>query len=287
MSRTLTIRFEKSNSKVYEQVINLAATYEGYSFENNVHEIVFTNEYLMSKWENFYEIYGLICNWKSFALFIDNVKIPCGNANQIVNKIREVKNCFSNFLIYKNKNLHCNGNPFGCLNIKSININPETYGNYWYLYGHFEDNASKWVVHKKEIKMILQEEITRKKLNFCPVFGIDKIEEVINSFPDFIDLKIENKNWRIIYEKRFKGSGIIRVPVRIEHFMKEEPAEDFTDWFAFDLDGQEIELDTPSSQQSQANSNPFDKDSDDWANWEIDNFIEKTVNKIVNKIPDK
>jgi hypothetical protein len=267
MEPTLTIQFGKSNSKIFEQVIKLVAGFEGYSFNDNVHRVTFSREKLMREWERFYEIYGLTCNWKSFALFINNIKIPGDKANMLVTKIREVKICFSNFLIYKRKHLYCNKSAFGCLNIKSINLNPDTYGNYWYLYGHFEDNASKWVVHKKEIKMVIQEEISRKQLCFCPVFNTGKIEEVINSFPDVIDLKKGNKNWHIIYENRFSGSKIIRVPVRIEHIVEDEPVEDLTDWFVIEHDGEEIEWKEP------AKSNPFEKDTDDWTNWEIDNFL--------------
>lgn len=273
MNPTLTIQFEKSNSKLFEKVVKMAVKFEGYSFENNVHVISFSRESLMLKWEKFYEIYGLSCNWKSFSLLLNNVEIPRDKVNRVVNEIKEVSRCFNNFLIYKSKDIYCNESPFGCLNIKSINLNPETYGNYWYLYGHFEDGYSKWIIHKKEIKAIIQEEIARKQLRFCPVFTTGKIEEAINSFPDFIDLKNGNENWRVVSEKRFQGSKIIDVPVSIEHFIKEEeepeteitPGKDVRDWFALEMDGEE--------------ANPFEKDTDEWTNWEIDNFLNSGASK--------
>jgi len=274
MKSELKIKFGKSNSRLLNKVISLAANIEGYSFKEEVHEIIFSSEDLMVKWESFYKLYGLTCNWKSFLLYINNKEIRQDKVNRIVSEIKDVVDCFSEYLIYQRKDIYCNLSPFGCVNVKSINLNPESYGNFWYRYGHFEENGTKWIIHKKEIQLIIEEEIEIKQLCFCPVFTKDKIQEVIESLPVFIDLVKEKENWNIVYEKRFVGTGIVDIPKSIRHIMKD--AIEKNNVVNETQENEENALESYDNDEAQhKNINPFAIGTNEWTNWEIDSYLKK------------
>lgn len=275
MKSELKITFGKSNSRLLGKVINMATKMERYSFKNEVHEILFSAEDLMLKWESFYKIYGLTCSWKSFSLYINNEEIQPDKVNRLVNEIKEVVACFSRYIIYQQKDLYCNLSPFGCVNVKSINLNPESYGNFWYLYGHFEQDATKWMIHKKEIQLIIEEEIERKQLRFCPVFTTDKISQVIESLPEFIDLVKEKENWTIVYEKRFVGTAVVDIPKSIRHVLK---PTGYPEYFLEEEDNVDNEItDDDSSGKEESDVNPFEGGTNEWANWEIENYLKKNL----------
>lgn len=269
MQPYLKLQFGKSNSKIFEKVVRMAAKYDGYSLSEGIHRIVFSRENLMLKWDEFYKIYALTANWKSFLLFLNGIEIPADKFNRLVGKIAEVQRCFQRSFEYGFKEYYCGKNPFGCLNLTAVNINPNAYGNFWYLYGHFENGTKKWIIHKKEIELMIQKEIEIKQLHFCPVFTTDKIEKIINSFPDFIDLEKESESWEIVYEKRFAGTAIIDVPVSIKHVMKKEQEMDVE---IEEMDEEETVENNLEVLPGETEKNPFGEGCDDWANWEIDNF---------------
>lgn len=268
MNSELKIRFDKSNSKLFEKVMSMAKEFAGYSFNNDQHEIIFSSEDLMLRWNSFFKFFGLTCNWKSFKLFIDGKEIHRNKVLRTVHEIDDVKDCFGKYSIYQRKDMYCDLSPFGCVNIKSFNLNPESYGNFWYFYGHFEDNATKWVINKEEMRLNIEEEIKRKQLHFCPVFTMEKINEVIDSFPEYIDLVNNKDDWQIVYEKRFVGATIVDIPKSIRHVLRKN-----IETQSRQVIPEEIE----EAVEIEKLINPFEPGTDEWANREIENYLKENM----------
>lgn len=232
----------------------MAKQYTSYTEIEGINRINLTFREIIENWDLFHELFVVIYNWSSFRLKLNKkiVEKPFMNFYQI---LYEVKNCYDTFRIYNLREFYCNKSPWGCLKLKSICLNPQEWGNFWYCYGHFSEDSKKWIVHKKEIEIILKKEIENKKLFSCPVFDERIALAVISEMPD--QIIVDNKQWFIRYEKRFVKDKLKKF-LSIYHIVTEEELKE------------EIEFHTNHQEQEE---NPFEEGTDEWTNWIIEYYL--------------
>lgn len=244
MSDKVLIQFGLSKSLQFKEVVKTAKKFPTYFESEGKHNISLDSITILTQWELFNKIFVTIWKWASFDLFINEKMIPKDQIHTFFYKIQEVKNCYNNYLTLENPDLYCNSSGWGCIKISAINLKPSDYINLWYEYGHFSNDYSKWILHKKDILNVIIKETKDDILYNCPVFMFQKIINVVESIPSEITLPA--KGWKVVYANVFQGQNIVKKPIGIRHVI--------------DID-----------YENESSDNPFEYGSDDWTKWILNN----------------
>ena len=218
------IKFGKSASSNYNRVLRIAKKFSVFhpiSEDNNRNLIQLDTDELLRKCKTFEELSGYISGWKSTEIlfngeFVEPYKFY---------KYKEIINCPKKHAESADKTKHCYINyqkeGRGCRFLTNIRRHVEQgyyyhYDKYWYEFGNFNKDINKWNIDKSLLKQMLVEKVKEKKINFCPVFSFDRLDQIIKVLPDEIELK-EDDFWEIQYEEDFYGSTIEKKPIGIRH----------------------------------------------------------------------
>lgn len=278
------IQFGKSSSKQYRNVVTKAKQFPFYREENELHVIELSFLQIIVDWEKFHEIFIIIAKWSSFRMDVKAEIFNQKNAFKFYYKMQDIKNCYKNYLRFKNIDRYCNDTAWKCVHINSIKTKPNDYGTFWYSFGHFNRNFTQWHVHKDEVKQMILHEIEKKGLEACPMFSFDRVLSVLDVFPDVIELK-NNPDWKIVTEKKFIGSRIEDIPSGIEHVIPEDQRPHHQTGFGIVIDATALlnsmteEGNVEPENKIDPSINPFMPGSNDWANWEIENYERKKSGK--------
>jgi hypothetical protein len=251
----------KSRSANFERVIEMLKQLPGFIKNEDTFIVECSLSEIFVNWKTFFEIYRLAANWTGFAIQINN-EILGDNFNQIY-EINSIKDCYQKYLQSEYKYGYCRSNEWACSMIKSIELTVDGIGKKWYKYGHFEDNFSTWILHKNEIKTVVEKEIDSKFLKLCPAFNFLAIIEAIDNLPTKIDLS-SNNHFEIIYKKKFVGAEIKNIPESISHTFK--LAKDLP----FDINISPFGISVTSKE-----INPYVPGTNEWSNWEIEYYKRK------------
>lgn len=215
----IEIRFKKSTSKTYKDVMRHCRRFEGFTEgEMNVLKIP-DAESLFTQWKDFNRIFHSARRWVGFTVYFNETAlVPYKVESDWFFSVQDIYNCYRHYKTSYDKEGYCNdGGCWGCKMLKSIEryIQPSFWPyNYWYKYGYFSD-AVTWVVDKEKILRVLKEEASHKHLSFCPVFNEMVIEPFVESLPDRIH--VDDKNWRIQYVTDYLEDGPVSIPSGIQH----------------------------------------------------------------------
>ena len=224
MSFELILRFRKSRSSSYPQAIKHAKKFDHFSeAESNkaLNSVRIASDELKTKLGDFDALLSIVQSWKGTEILLDDSPIDATQLNQISKTIK----CNSEYFNAVIQEDHCKlagrKEGWGCKWLKSIirSIGSNYYyyyGNqyYWYQFGFFKADKI-WQIDKKKILDILNRETRLARLDLCSVFSFEKVEKIVESLPDEIDLQ-NSEHWEIEFEENDNGSTIEKCPIGIK-----------------------------------------------------------------------
>jgi len=224
MGNEYTIKFGKSSSLNYQSAIDLAHKFSNFkqiSDDSPENIIIIDNKELFKKTNTFLSLYNIINSWKSSSFYYNGEEIQGFN---FFNQLSQIQACSNGYENSSVKISYCNINStfqgWNCKLLTEVkrHIDGENqyYNfNYWYRFGFFE-TPTKWVINKSNIKDVIKTESETKLIKNCPFFSIDKVFEIIDNLPDFVELE-NNQDWEIEFKEDFIGTIIEKIPINIKH----------------------------------------------------------------------
>lgn len=220
MKTLLKIKFGKSRSSNYPFALDIACGFPDFtpiSKEKEFNSLEINKSDMIRRHKEIFKLIDLIQNWKSSLITINGRMI--NHASAVDLKI--LSSCYDKSDNFFSKANYCDNqgrNGWGCKNLILINKHlPKehfcAHYVYWFNYGEFIDE-SMWVINKKALKNALLEEAEQNFSILCPLFNVMKIDNIIDSLPEFIDLR-ENKRFRIQYDEIDDGMTPRKVPSNI------------------------------------------------------------------------
>lgn len=161
----------------------------------------------------------MISGWKTTELLVNNETIEFYNLRKYIT-ILECEDKYHTSVFPEN---HCKLQPskegWGCQHLSSISRYSSYYyygdhGSYWYHFGKFRSDTV-WEIDKIKIKDALKREAELKKLFLCKIFDFKKVENIVDTLPDEIDLE-KSDLWETEYEEIEDGITIEKKPIRIK-----------------------------------------------------------------------
>ncbi len=221
MSFTVEIRFKKSISKSYPEAMRLLKKFSNVvlpTAEDQDNAATISQEEFIEKHRKVNELWSLVGNWKSSRILINSEAVEFADLSAYSNVFGCHEKYKTAVIQEEHCNLYSNKEGWGCKWLTEVNrYLPDSSWSrdrYWYQFGSFElENV--WKIDKEKIKAVLQREIDIKKIALCPVFNRAKVETIIDSLPDQIDVTVDKK-WQVIYEDSFDGTSAEREPVSIQ-----------------------------------------------------------------------
>ncbi len=222
MEDKIKIIFGKSSSKHYENAINLAnrfANFQPISRNNKYNTIIIPIKDLNYFYDYLQKLWQLISNWKDTEILLGKKKFQFGRLRDI----SEIVRCNKKYYAATNKDIHCKidnvKEGWGCKHLNSViryldnSIYSFVQVRTWYKYGYFESNHI-WKIDKNRIFDILKEESEKKYLNYCEIFDLRRVQKLVNTLPDEINLE-KSKEWKIEYIEYTDGITLEKKPVSI------------------------------------------------------------------------
>jgi ATP-dependent 26S proteasome regulatory subunit len=220
----LKIVFYKSSSINYDYALVFAKKFKNYTQNGKVNEVKIPLDEIYKKIPHIEKLVDYIKMWKYTEITFNNKKIGGINIRDLLGTIQCVKEYRKPFdedtycYLYEPHNDKREG--WHCRRLYDMQrYIPATYYqfttnrcSYWFNFGHFEENV--WVINKQLIKQKLIEESETKFLNLCPYFRTDNIDNILNSFPDSIDVD-NNKDWIIREEEVNTGYSLEKIKAGI------------------------------------------------------------------------
>lgn len=238
----IKIVFHKSSSKYYDSCCLKCEQLFSYQRDKNINIVLINDDEFRAKRELISSILETVRHWTKSKFYIDDMEV----SDFELEKLYQVLDCETE----KNSEVvdrdHCyTQNGWGCSKLEEISLRSCSYYNrskyYWYEFGHFEND--QWVIDKSRIKMILDKEIQRKRLEICKFFDIDRIHKEIDNLPGTIEV-IENGEWCYKYREAPAGipqteiigvvpkedtetshEGFGGISIRLSDFLKDDKSE--------------------------------------------------------------
>lgn len=202
----LRIRFGKSPSSLYPAAVEIAESFGDnytYNSKTKITEVYISNKEIFTQYHSILELYGIIYNWKSASFKLDEIDLRKTDFDMI-KSLRECYKVYEDAPYQKHCYIDSEHFGWGCKYLNPVRLylhhedqrKPDS--DYWYEYGHFEDNV--WIVDKDRIRLQLDKHIENYLIFLCPAWSDERIDKVLEKIPDSIDLD-KTENWDIIYEE--------------------------------------------------------------------------------------
>jgi SpoVK/Ycf46/Vps4 family AAA+-type ATPase len=172
---------------------------------------------LVDQFNKFEIILNIAKNWKGFQIRYDGKQID----NKEIHKIYNVSRCINARAKYVNPEKYCQKTEidgWGCFRLTNIrnglpskNDSFHMMHYYWFYYGEFNDDFSKWVINKEMIKQELLKFAETNLICTCPFFRQIEIERNLSLLPDIIDINSDD-SWQVILKETLIGDKIRNVP---------------------------------------------------------------------------
>ncbi len=223
MEFKLEIKFGKSASQNYSKALKYLKKFNNakqIDENNNLNTIILDKEELIKKYKVVESLWMTIGNWKTSDIHFNDKEIEFNELRELLQVI-ECSAKYNSAVIPEN---HCKSDylkeGWGCKYLNTINKeNSESYYHHysrdiaWYHFGEFKAE-NIWHVNKDKIKNTLDREAKLKNLYLCEVFDIEKVFNIVDGFPDEIDVT-ESDYWDIEYEENTDSSTVEKRPLRI------------------------------------------------------------------------
>ena len=261
MEISVEVRFGKSSSSNYDKAIRICKIFKDYKLIKDgytLNSITLDHEEIVRNNKDIERLWEIVGNWKSSELLINDETTDMDD----IKGMFEVFNCsrkFNKAIVqdeYCYKGLWVGGeNIWGCNFLDTINSNiPERsyyynrYKNsYWFKYGEFV-SEDKWKFDKAKIREIILREVEYKKIDLCNHFSANRIEDGLNSLPDFIELS-EEGDWEIEYSEQIDGSSIVKEKSGIHPKFAESSHSVLDVDFGINMEGKEDDEEDVSEKQ--------------------------------------
>lgn len=219
----VTITFGKSSSRNYRKALRLAQEFSSFtalSENSEVNSVEVGQEEFRQKYRKVQSLWLNVCNWKSSELRLEGVPADLNEVRKLF-AVVECARDYSSAVIRKD---HCKiygeRNGWGCKFLNTIDpyLPSSRYylirgRAYWFQFGGFE-SATQWKIDKQEIRAALAREAEIKRLCLCPVFDLQKTEQVLSELPDTIDVEDSDK-WEIQWEEETDEPTVDPKPVGV------------------------------------------------------------------------
>lgn len=216
MNSKIKISFGHSRAKNFDLTVKVARQFQGYREIDNRHEVTILPEEAYAKWSLFDVLVFNVRKWASAEIEYQGRILGPREIGPFFYSLLDIHRCFRSS---HDDAKYCNHHEWGCNQIKDLHQFPNRWhARFWFNFGHFK--AHKWVIDKVAVKRELLKEIEEKQLTRCPLFDMKRVQDNIDTLPDYIDLS-KNKFFRATYVKRFVGDRIEPVPDNIEHVIPE------------------------------------------------------------------
>ncbi len=221
MSFVIEIKFRKLVSENYRQAVWLAKRFSKITLATGEAEdnlITLMQEEFIEKSRKVTDLWDLIGHWPGSQILIDGQPATIAD----LTAYSTIFGCYEKYKSAVIPEAHCHladhREGWGCKWLTEINRylpeNPRSADKYWYQFGSFE-SAELWKIDKEKIKTVLQREIGVRQASLCPVFNRQKLETILDTLPDHIDLAADRR-WQIVYEDTFNGATAERKPISIQ-----------------------------------------------------------------------
>ncbi|PKF89031.1 AAA family ATPase [Bacillus sp. BA3] len=195
----ITILFGKSNSQNYPMAIRQAKrSADNYTESDEGKFVIHKAIYSYENYVKAEKLWNTVGNWKSTEMYIQD-ELAVGIH---FFEIRRVMECAKNRERSLLPNRYCEGHDegknekyFACNQLNSVVRYPEITGRsyyredtVWYHYGTFDEDFKTFTIDKEAIKTLLNNEADQKRISICPHFSIDRIDDLINTLPNNINL---------------------------------------------------------------------------------------------------
>jgi transitional endoplasmic reticulum ATPase len=134
-----------------------------------------------------------------------------------------IASCYHKYLKSDTKDTYCDfkrASCWGCRMLEGIVLHHEKSPfskneKYWYQYGSFLD-GNTWRINRQELTKALEEIVTRKNIDFCPIFEYKFFRRYIAVLPSLLHLPDPN-NWEIVYRTDSHNSMKNWEPLSVMH----------------------------------------------------------------------
>ena len=205
-NHTVKIVFLKSSSQYFPTILRNCKKFKNFIQEDKKFTLTTDNDEINENKRTFLSILNTLNNWKNVEYLIDDKTVGANLLQQFLQIFECAKRCEDSINIenycfldsYIKEGWHCKHLTKLIRHLPETNWEYDRNANdYWFNIGHFEKNETLFVIDKKRIQTILDNEIKAKYIDCCPYFNKEALDEIIKQLPDSINLK-ENKDWVIV-----------------------------------------------------------------------------------------
>lgn len=227
-SLVLKIQFGKSSSQNYDIAVDRIAKFDTHMLISKgakINSATFKDEEIRKNYRKIENLMQLVGNWKTTEMYLNDNLME----NYALYQFKEILDCNSKYETSINPEEHCYNYDeeigWSCNQLNAIitklptaNFYRSDRYTYWYKYGSFI-SETEWKIDKDKIKIVLDKEIEKNKLEYCTVFRKENVYKIINNLPDIINTK-DSDDWEILYKNVADGNIIEKKPHRIEPIIK-------------------------------------------------------------------
>jgi ATP-dependent 26S proteasome regulatory subunit len=218
----ITLRFGKSSSPNYKKAIWLAEQFSQFtpiSPQDTFNVIKIGKSEFHAKYKLLQSLWFTIASWKTAELLLNNNIIEF----QQVQKYFFVFECADKYSAALIPSDYCKINKdtkgWSCKFLRAVDrdLPRSAYRlgrmDYWFQFGHFM-SPTIWEIDKEQLRDVLRREVESQRVNACPFFNFQNVENIISELPDHIDLATSD-SWIIRYQDAVNGQVIEKKPLDI------------------------------------------------------------------------
>ena len=211
-----SLTFKKNKSKYFPAALAFAkelhCEFTGDDIIINVAE-----EQLLESYGIIRQLFALIQNWKSTGATYKGAKV---HPYQFIFHTHQIALCQSRSLQNAKNCLTLYSNPaWSCRKLDVIKYEIGGLGNYkqnnkfWYNFGYFQ--GDKWIINKEVILEKLLSYASKKGIDICGLFDVNKIRFAVDNLPDSITPN--GIDFEIHYIEQYLQGVKVQIPDNIRH----------------------------------------------------------------------
>lgn len=223
---SLKIKFGHSSSKNYDEAIKIAKKFTNFqpiSPSNCFNMVEVDLIEVRKRFQVLQRLWLMISNWKNTQIYINDKPGDFTMVRDIFDRVLACSHQYSRAVLPEKHCMDYHGNEgWGCKQLSAVSRNTQEnhyYGyydkqTYWYHFGEFVSDTV-WQIDKIKLLETLKREVEIKHVELCNFFSFEKVELIVNSLPDNIDVA-SSDTWEIRYEEKSNGSLLEQKPAGIK-----------------------------------------------------------------------
>jgi len=213
-----SLSFKKNKSKYFPAALAFAKELNCEFIGDKIF-INIAEQQLLGSYNIIRQLFALIQNWKSTAATYKGAKV---HPYQFIFHTHQIALCESRSIKDAKNCLTMHSNPaWSCHKLDFIKYEIGGFGDYkksnrfWYNFGHFKGDL--WIIDKEIILEKLLEHASKKGIDICSFFDVNKIRFAVNNLPDSISPN--GIDFEIHYIEQYVSGVKIQVPNNIRHIL--------------------------------------------------------------------